>query len=141
MDTSQLPLSKGRTRKSLKAKKDRAEATMKTSVRAQVFQRDQGCRLLAGFEWYSQPYNGGPFVTTFTGPFQVHECVGDPEWAHMHVKRRSQTRGQAPEIRHTTKDSLMLCRFHHQEYDAHRLKITALSRRGADGPLKFSRRK
>jgi hypothetical protein len=33
----------------------------------------------------------------------------------------------------------MLCRRHHQAYDAHRLQIGALTDRGADGPLSFER--
>lgn len=134
MDTSQLPLSKGRTRNSLKAKKDRAEATVKKYVRALCADRDNFCRTRMPLDG-DTAQTADPFLTW---PW-CGRCNGPLEWAHMHVKRRSQTRGQAPEIRHTTKDSLMLCRFHHQEYDAHRLKITALTRRGADGPLRFSR--
>lgn len=70
-----------------------------------------------------------------------YECDGPSEWAHMHARRRSKTRGMDPSYRHDTAHSLMLCHTHHEDYDAKRLQITALSRRGADGPLKFRRSK
>ena len=69
------------------------------------------------------------------------DCNGASEWAHMHSRRRSKTRGMSPEHRHDTAHSLMLCHFHHGEYDAKRLIISALTRTGADGPLKFKRTK
>ncbi len=122
------PLLKGRTRKQIKARKDRAEAKVKRSVRQQCADRDPRCRI----------ERSGPSPEIVTDAFGA--CSGESEWAHMHAKRRSQTRGQAPEVRHDTAHSLMLCRFHHTEYDAHRLLITAVSRRGADGPLKFRRK-
>lgn len=128
MDTSQLPLPKGRTRKQIKAKKDRAEATVKKSVRAACVKRDRYCRVGLWTAGLKHP------------PVWLGTCAGPAEWAHLHSHRRAQTRGQAAEKRHTTAGSLCLCRFHHAEYDAHRMKITALTRRGADGPLRFSRK-
>ncbi len=117
-------------RKTLKGRKDRAEANVKKTVRAACVKRDGDlCRMTTGW--------GDNYPTR---PMPIR-CDGPSEWAHMHIRRRAQTRNQAPEIRHDTKHSLMLCRFHHGEYDAHRLKITALTRKGADGPLKFTRAK
>lgn len=121
----------------MKAKQDRAEATVKRAVRAACVERDAICSVESAFFGH----RGYPWeIRDETRLIGWDEgCQGKSEWAHMHQKRRSQTRGQAPDVRHTTADSLMLCRFHHQEYDAHRLKITALTRRGADGALKFTR--
>jgi hypothetical protein len=64
-------------------------------------------------------------------------CAGQPEWAHLRGHRRSQTRGMSPEARHTTKHSLMLCTRHHRQEESGRLRITYLSERGCDGPLRF----
>ena len=63
-------------------------------------------------------------------------CEGPSEWAHLGPWRRARTMGQAPELRHHTQGSLMLCAFHHRLYDAHRLQIDATVV-GADGPLTF----
>ncbi len=126
------PQPKPERRTRMKGRKARAESAVKKSVRTKCVDRDGSCRL-------SQTLNNGRSGDTWTPSALWDKCHGLSEWAHMHVKRRSQTRGQAPEIRHTTKDSLMLCRFHHQEYDAHRLRITCLTRKGADGSLKFRR--
>lgn len=134
MDTSQLAFPKAEPRKRTKARKDRVAAKVVKSVRAQCVDRDGRCRLL-------QILKAGLSGDTWAPSTLDDPCNGPSELAHMHVTRRSQTRNQAPEIRHTTKDSLMACRFHHQQYDAHRLRITALSRKGADGPLKFTRAK
>jgi hypothetical protein len=109
------------TRKAEKAKAKRVEKKVTVDVRAQCVVRDCGCRA---------DYDCGP-------------CFGPLEWAHLHAKRRSKTRGQPPEVRHTTADSLMLCRRHHARYDGRerpRLEIEALSARGADGPLRFKER-
>lgn len=112
-----ISLLKGKTRAQLKAAKDRLEARVKKSVRAICVDRDGHCR-------------AGLHVQT--------PCAGESQWAHMHEKRRSKTRGQAPEARHMTEWSLMLCRTHHDAYDGRtrpRLFITALTEHGADGML------
>jgi hypothetical protein len=113
---------KGPTSQTLKARKARAEAAMKRAVRKACVKRDEWCRIL-----YQET------------PPELWGCDGPSEWAHLHSHRRSQTRGQAADKRHTTAGSLMLCRVHHQQYDAHKLRITCLTRKGADGPLKFRR--
>ena len=56
---------------------------------------------------------------------------------------RFETLGLPPEQRHSPAWTLMLCRKHHDAYDGRptgkSLAITALSERGADGPLSFRR--
>jgi len=131
MDTSQLAFPKGRTRKQVKRRKARAEDQVAKAVREAVMARDVSCRVgtLHGPAWYDEfAPTGNPFG-----------CYGPLEWAHLHTRRRSQTRNQAPERRHVSTHSVALCRKHHREYDAHQLVITALTRKGADGPLKFRR--
>ncbi len=134
-ETSHLrrPCPKGPTRKLLKGRKDRAEAKQEKAVRAHCVDRDASCRQgafsMLGRCDVSSPDKG------LCGCY----CDGPSELAHMHARRRSKTRGMAPDIRHDTKFCLMLCRFHHQQYDAKWLIITALTRKGADGALRFRR--
>ena len=110
-------------RKRVKARRTRQAAKVVKSVRAQCVKRDGFCRMAS---WPSDVLD----VFTY--------CYGPSEWAHLAEKRRSKTRGQAPEVRHTTAGSLMLCRGHHNAYDrAHTLKIVSLTVQGANGPLRF----
>jgi hypothetical protein len=122
-----LAYPKGRTRKQVKARKDRAEAAVKRAVRAACVKRDGYCR--AATIWHDK----------FDDPLYWLECQSESQWAHLHTHRRSQTRGQAADKRHTTAGSLCLCRYHHREYDAHRLIIEPLTKKGCDGPLRFQR--
>jgi hypothetical protein len=131
MKTTGLAFPKGRTRKQAKAKKDRSESAVKRAVRKACVDRDGHCRIR---EWEDHPDD---WHADDLAPCHSFSTTG--EHAHMHSHRRSQTRGQAAEKRHTTRASLMLCADHHQQYDAHQLRITALTRSGADGPLKFRR--
>ena len=118
-------------RQKAKGRKLRAESKQKHMVRMLCVARDGDyCRIVTGMMPDSYRLKDSPW-----------HCEGKSEWVHMHARRRSQTRNMAPEIRHDSAHSLCLCSFHHREYDAHRLKITALTRKGADGPLKFSRAK
>lgn len=90
-----------------------------TAVRAKVVLRDGYCRLQGA---------------------GLGLCGGPSEWAHRAEYRRSQTRGQAPERRHTTGGTLMACRAHHARLDGRaRPRITerALGPHGADGPLRW----
>lgn len=123
-----LAFPKGLPRRIEKGRQDRKAAKVVKSVREQCVERDGDCRL-------------GENTLNDVHAFEGSLCAGPSQWCHMHVKRRSQTRGQAPEVRHTTADSFMGCKRHHDEYDAHKLRITALTRNGADGRLKFSRAK
>jgi len=116
-----------RPRRTPKAERDRI-----AEVRKYCVQRDGECRI-ASDAW--KDVQGDPLCVVFCG------CDGPSEWAHMHTRRRSKTRGMAPEYRHDTAHSLMLCHTHHEDYDAKRLIITALTRKGANGPLKFRRAK
>ena len=107
----------------VKARRRRQEATIVRTVRAQVAQRDGFCRLRG------TPLDG---------------CAGRSEWAHFGQDRRARTRGRAPEARHRTDGTLMLCTIHHRAYDVSRqLSIFAVMEpprmeyRGADGPLEF----
>lgn len=131
-------------RTTAKGRKDRAEDKQKHIVRMLCVGRDGDCRIVSAKDggkdrWMIKAGDAmsiGPHVDVWG-----QECRGESEWAHMHSRRRSQTRGQAPEIRHDSAHSLMLCTKHHQDYDAHKLRITSLTRKGADGPLKFARMK
>lgn len=99
------------------AKRRRDEARVEKAVRLKCVDRD-GCCVLANW------------------PHSFTDCDGPSEWAHFGEKRRAKTRRQPPSVRHTTAGSLLLCRFHHGEYDSRRINITALTVDGADGPLK-----
>jgi hypothetical protein len=103
--------------KTLKRKRQHLERMLKTAIRAACVERDGYCR-------YGTALNYRP-------------CDGPSEWAHLGDKRRSRTRGQSPELRHTTTGSVMLCRRHHQMYDLHWLTIRATTELGADGSLIF----
>ncbi|MEY2873479.1 MAG: hypothetical protein RLZZ373_850, partial [Pseudomonadota bacterium] len=59
-------------------------------------------------------------------------CGGDSTWAHLGEWRRSNTRGMAPDQRHHTKGTAMMCADHHRRYDAHEFDIS-LGFLGANG--------
>lgn len=114
-------ISKGEPRKRVKARKARAETVVKRQVRAVVDDRDGYCRY-----WKDAPYDD-----------DWTPCDGPSEWAHWGDRKRFKTRGMAPEVRHTTAGSLMLCQRHHRAYDAGELEIKADTDRGCDGPLSY----
>jgi hypothetical protein len=131
IDYSNLALPKGEPRKRVKARKQRAERAVKQSVRAACVERDGLCRVTKKL-WR--------FVDTYhpTANLVEWRCGGiASEWAHLAGHRRSQTRGQAPERRHTTKHSLILCTRHHAMEESGQLRVVYLSARGCDGPLRF----
>jgi hypothetical protein len=99
-----------------KARGKRAEQKVEQAVRAACVLRDGDCRLQGSYVGY---------------------CGGESEWAHMPDKRRSKTRGQEPEVRHTTAGSLMLCSLHHALLDTHRMTIEAMTEQGADSTLRI----
>jgi hypothetical protein len=80
-------------------------------VRARCVERDIGCRLS-----------------------MLDPCSGPDEWAHLEDAKRARTRGQAPDVRHTTAGTLIACRGHHRRYDAGQIQIV-LGDAGADGPI------
>jgi len=112
-------------KKRVKDRAKRAEQKVEQFVRAQCVLRDGDCRVGSILNRL--------FVLTFC------RCGGESEWAHLEDKRRFKTRGQDPEVRHTTAGSLMLCTEHHQDYDQHRLEIEPLTEAGADGRLRIVR--
>lgn len=118
---SHVSFPKPTRRVTLKRRRDRAERRVKRTVRGCCIDRDGACRLS----------NGDEALTGLVGP-----CSGPSEWAHFAASRRFKTRGQAPEQRHTTAGSLMLCARHHDDYDQRWVDIEELTARGADGPLR-----
>ncbi len=108
------------SRQVAKGRKVRAEKAVRQDVRADCVVRDGSCR--------------------YAKDEPAHRCQGPSEWAHLGDRKRAHTRGQAPAIRHTTAGSLMLCRWAHNRYDGRQrpaLGISARTRRGADGPLRY----
>jgi hypothetical protein len=128
IDYSQLAYPKGERRQTRKGRQQRQEVAVKRSVRAACVERDGFCRL---GDWEQNPDDW------HSDALEGNGCDGRSEWAHLAGHRRSQTRGQAPERRHTTARSLMLCRRHHTQEERGELKITYQTERGCDGPLRF----
>jgi hypothetical protein len=127
------PVGIPRTISATKAAADAHERAIKWKVREKVQHRDGWCRVARSRQVNEQDKrNWDPYI--FPPQFP---CLGPSEWAHL--LRRSKTRGMAPEDRHTSKGSIKACRKHHTEIDQHRLSVTPLTDRGADGPLKFER--
>lgn len=126
IDYSKSAISKGKTRKQLKAKKDRAEAKQIKIVRAKCVIRDGFCRF--------------HFGNDDTGGMLSH-CIGPSAWCHLEDYKRARTRGMVPERRHTTAGSAMLCTTIHEAYDSGRLVLEFLTDRGADGPIRWSERR
>lgn len=115
IDYSRLALPKPEPRKRIKARTRRRERTITVSVRALVVLRDGACAIDTRVPRSVSRLLGG--------------CDGPSEWAHIGEQRRCHTRGQAPERRHTTAGTAILCRRHHQDYDAHQFEFIV----GTDG--------
>lgn len=109
-------IGKGEPRKRRKGREKRRESTVAEAVRAECVERDGYCR-----------YGDRT------------DCDGPSEWAHLEDKKRARTRGQAPEVRHTTEKSMMLCHRHHALYDAGTLHIRLYSDKGANGAVSIYR--
>ena len=120
-----LAIPKPEPRKRSKRRRQRTEAKVKTSVRQQCVDRDGYCAI----------DKRADAVTQLLMP-----CDGPSEWAHIGRHRRSVTRGMAPERRHTTAGSAMLCRRHHRAYDAHQFDIKPTTKAGMNGPFRIVRR-
>lgn len=106
-------------RKRTKARKQRKEDAVAKQVREQVGERDGYCRI-------------GNTTSAFGS------CEGVSEWAHLEDLRRFKTRGQAPEVRHTTAGTCRLCTKHHGMYDREKtLTIRVLTDKGADSTLRI----
>lgn len=114
-------ISKGIPRKLAKGRRTRGEAKVKKSVRQQCVERDGHCLI------WSRAIAG----------WMLERCDGPSEWAHIGKHRRSLTRGMPAEKRHTTAGSAMLCKRHHDAYDAHAFDIEALDMvKGMDGAFR-----
>lgn len=105
-----------------KAKRQRLLAKLAKAVRAQCVERDGRCAIQR-HHWDKLDVFGA--------------CSGPSEWAHIGRHRRCHTRGQAPEQRHTSGGSAILCRSHHAELDAHEFDIEPTTERGMDGPFRM----
>lgn len=112
----QAPIGKGESIESVKDRKRLAEEAQQRKVKKKVRARDGFCRLSEVNKWFGL-------------------CGGISEWAHLNDKKRARTRGQAPEVRHTSAGSLQLCSTHHQAHDAGKLPIEPKTKDGADGVL------
>lgn len=117
-----LRFPKGEARTTTKGRARRRARAVVRDVRDDCVARDGYCRV----EGYG-----------------LGDCDGPSEWAHLGAQKRFKTRGQDPEERHTTAGSCIFCRSHHHAYDKgtgdDRLAIEALTPRGAEGRLAFTR--
>ena len=112
-------------RKRVKGRKERREAAVKTSVRAQTVERDGHCIIASRFP--------RGYVAL------LGVCQGPSQWAHVGRHRRCFTRGMTPEQRHTTAGSCQMCEKHHTAYDAHAFDfVTGIQ--GMDGIIGIRRR-
>lgn len=116
IDYSQFAIPKPPPRKREKGRKDRVERQTKSQVRAECWDRDQGCRV----------------AEMMRGDL----CDGPMQWCHLEQQRRCFTRGMAPTVRHTTEGSMFMCRRHHQLYDLNQFQIVFQDEdNGANGPI------
>ena len=129
IDMTHAPIPKGEPRRTRKGRQRRQEGAVKQSVRAQLVERDGPCRVMHP-EWQ--------YRDDLPGSLWPHECTTVSEWAHLKGHRRSQTRGMAPNRRHTTTHSLMLCQELHRLEEQGILKVEYLTKRGCDGPLRLT---
>lgn len=107
-----------------RAKRRRAEGPVAKVVRAACVERDGYCRY---------------WKDVFEACFVAVECAGPSEWAHL--ESRARTRNMEPERRHSTATSVMLCKLHHDRLDGRarpRIRVSAQTDRGADGPLTWT---
>lgn len=100
----------------------RKEAAVLAKVRAVCVARDVYCRCGPSFwvEW--------------------GRCEGESQLAHVLGKKRSQTRGMAPEARHSPAWCLLLCAKHHEREERGVMQVVALTPDGANGPVVFPRK-
>lgn len=111
---------KGPTRAERKGSIGYRERQIIQRNRAHCERRDGDCRI---------GYWGGSAVALFG------ECFGTPEWNHF--RRRSKSKGEPPEVRHSVEITGMLCGRHHDMVDEHEIDFDYLTETRADGPMKF----
>ena len=129
----ELAFPKGRTKRQDKDRLARREAAAVKSVRAQCMDRELSrCRFeVTPATWGYDVFSPGMWL----------ECEGPLEWAHAPWWTRAKTRGMAPEVRHTTADSLIVCQRHHDQIDGRRrprIGMAKTSTAGCDGRLIFT---
>lgn len=112
--------SKGPTRKELKGSEDYRERQIIQRNRAHCVRRDGDCRI---------GYWGAVAVALFG------ECMGTPEWNHF--RRRSASRGEPPEVRHSVEVTGVLCGRHHDMVDQHEIDFEYLTSKRAEGLMAF----
>lgn len=95
---------KRRNRVKRRKTRAKAEAPVKAKVRAECVERDGPC-----------------LVWTRIGLFG--ECRGPSVWSHLRGHRRSNTRGMAPEKRHNTMFSAILCSYHDRLEESGRYEV------------------
>jgi hypothetical protein len=112
------PIPKPTPRRTVKGRKTRAEAKVLKAVREAVFKRDGGCRIAKNI-------------------FRVHlgPCGGPLQLAHL--RKRSATRGMAPELRHRRDEAVCLCARHHEMEERHQLLWGFRGPNGADGLMRW----
>ena len=111
---------KGPTRAERKGSLGYRERQIIQRNRAHCERRDGDCRI---------GYWGDTAVALFG------ECFGTPEWNHF--RRRSKSRGEPPEERHSTEVTGMLCGRHHDMVDEHEIDFDYLTEKRADGLMAF----
>lgn len=134
MPSAQLKHPKPEPRARTKGRKTRAESKAKRGVRAQCAVRDGYCRVWSLEALLREVLLDDQHAMSLED--MLHQGVS--EWAHLSGHRRSQTRGMAPETRHRTATSLMMCQRHHQLEERGILRVEPLTDKGCDGPLRFS---
>jgi hypothetical protein len=126
MNTSLAKPKRG-SHKRLKAKRARAAGKVVEIVRHRCVERDGYCFIVNRLS-AAQYFDLIPAIGI---------CEGPSEWAHVGKHRRSKTRGQAAEVRHTTVGSAIACRKHHRLYDNHDFDIECFdAERGMDGTFR-----
>ena len=115
-----LAFPKGQTRAERKGSLGYRERQIIERNRAHCERRDGDCRI---------GYWGDTAIALFG------ECFGTPEWNHF--RRRSKSRGEPPEVRHSVEITGMLCGRHHDMVDEHEIDFDYLTEKRADGPMKF----
>jgi hypothetical protein len=115
-----LKFAKGPTRAELKGSSNYRERQIIKVNRAHCERRDGDCRI---------GYWGDIAIALFG------ECMSAPEWNHF--RRRSKSRGEPPEQRHSTEVTGMLCGRHHDMVDEHEIDFVYLTSQRADGQMKF----
>ena len=122
------PIPKPEPARKAKRRRYLANRAVVRAVRAEVFARErETCAVVSRLP-------KADMLAIFTA-FGI--CQGPLQHAHLKGKRKSATRGQAPEERHQTATSLALCELHHEAEEHKGLRFIGLTKAGMDGPITF----